>query len=381
MELWIVGIVLTLLILRQMWKAHTHPSQILCRQAAHMNWVYAGTEMDADGYKNNKLQRGEYEAIVSFVNENVQLLSPNHPTTFKDFVELESWLAQNKNVCDFEESDDEENDEEFNFYQAVEGLVTEFGYYEQLLEAQGTDKEFYIASMKLCNAGFNAGKSDRFIAAFMIEAVKRYEINEHHAIIYLKALEKQMEKEPSDDDDGVPDRANIKPKEYSNYHEALDEIVDLIREPMTAICTDEEPASVEIKCELLGYAAAYQAKLLIGAEMHPTIWNSFKSSVENRIFSLLEKKPELSGSNILPNGGVELISYSSVYTTYMGELQKIIDQNANPGVVDLPPLLSYFSIDHDATQPENIENLGQKLNRSVGLCSRAVVPEVQSVFS
>jgi len=179
----------------------------------------------------------------------------------------------------------------------------------------------------------------------------------------------------------VPDRTYTKPKEYSSYHETLDEIVDLIREPMTAICVDEELASVEIKCELLGYAAAYQAKLLIGAEMHPSSWNSFKSSVENRIFPLLERMPQLSGANILPNGGFELVSYSSVYATYMGELQKIIDQNANPGMVDLPPLLSYFSIDHDATRPENIENLRQQLNRSVGLCSRLVVPEVQSVFS
>jgi len=94
-EFWIAGGVIALFILRQMWKAHTHPAQVLCRQVANMSWIYSGTEEDADGYKNNKLQRGQYEAVVSFANENVQLISLNHPTPFKDFIELERWLAQN----------------------------------------------------------------------------------------------------------------------------------------------------------------------------------------------------------------------------------------------------------------------------------------------
>ena len=104
MELWIVGGVVVLFILRQMWKAHTHPAQVLCRQAAHMNWVYSGTEKDASGSRNNKLKRGKYEAVVSFTNENVQLISPNHPSTFKDFIELEKWLEKD------DEGGDVEND-------------------------------------------------------------------------------------------------------------------------------------------------------------------------------------------------------------------------------------------------------------------------------
>jgi hypothetical protein len=98
MELWIVGVILILLILWQMWKAHTHPAQILCRQAAKMNWVYCGTEKDIDGYKNNKLQRDSFEAVVSFSSETVQLTNPNHTTPFKDFIELERWLAKNNDL-------------------------------------------------------------------------------------------------------------------------------------------------------------------------------------------------------------------------------------------------------------------------------------------
>ena len=94
MEYWIAGGVIALLILRQMWKAHTHPAQVLCRQAANMNWVYSGTEKDADGYKNSKLQRGKCEVIVSFTEENVRLSRPYHPTPFSDFIELEKWMAQ-----------------------------------------------------------------------------------------------------------------------------------------------------------------------------------------------------------------------------------------------------------------------------------------------
>ena len=94
MELWIVGgAVAAFFIIRLMWKTHTHPAQVLCRQAANMNWVYSGTE-EIDGYKNNKLQRGQYEAVVSFIDGNVRLTRPSHPSAFKDFVELEQWIEQ-----------------------------------------------------------------------------------------------------------------------------------------------------------------------------------------------------------------------------------------------------------------------------------------------
>lgn len=184
-----------------------------------------------------------------------------------------------------------------------------------------------------------------------------------------------------EDDEDVSDVPDFKPTEYEDYHEVLDEVVGRLKEPMSAICADEDSASVMIKCELLGYATAYQAKLLIGAEMHPSSWNSFKTSVEYRIFPLLDEKPKLSGSNVLPDGGIELVSYASKYNTYMDELEKIIDENTNPGSVDLPPLLRYFSIDPDNIGSENLKLLLGQLNGSVGLCARVVVPDVQSVFS
>ena len=225
-------------------------------------------------------------------------------------------------------------------------------------------------------------------------AVTQLALIDRVASLHSEYLDEKDKEETSESilevSDGTTDLGSITSEEgneaelerlYDNYHEALDVVVGRIREPMSVICADEENASMEIKCELLGYAAAYKAKLLTGDEMHPSSWNSFKRSMENRIFSLLDEKPQLSGSKILPDGGFALISNASVYTTYMSELEKIIDQNANLGMLDLPPLLRYFSIDEDSTESEILKLLRKQLSWSVGFCARVVVPEVQSVFS
>ena len=89
----------------------------------------------------------------------------------------------------------------------------------------------------------------------------------------------------------------------------------------------------------------------------------------------------MSGSKVLPDGTIELISYASEYNAYMSELEKIIDQNTNHQMIDLLPLLKYFSINQDSTNPENLIYLREQLSWSVELCARVVVPEVKSVFS
>ena len=90
----LVGGLALILILRRMWKAYVHPAHTLGRQAANMNWVAAGSLKDDDGYKNMVVQRDGLEAAISFKNENVELLKPKHHAAFKDFIELERWLAQ-----------------------------------------------------------------------------------------------------------------------------------------------------------------------------------------------------------------------------------------------------------------------------------------------
>lgn len=95
MDWWIyaVGAVVVFLILRQGWSAYTHPAHVLGRQAANMNWVAVGRVEDEAGYKNVKLSRGDFEAVISYVNGNVTLTHPYVATPFQDFLEIERWLA------------------------------------------------------------------------------------------------------------------------------------------------------------------------------------------------------------------------------------------------------------------------------------------------
>jgi len=89
---WFIFIAITLFTIIFMWKAYIHPSHTLGRQAASMKWVAVGRVADEHGYKNVKLKREHYEAIISYKDENVQLIVPYVETPFNDFIEIDEWI-------------------------------------------------------------------------------------------------------------------------------------------------------------------------------------------------------------------------------------------------------------------------------------------------
>lgn len=181
---WILGAILAFFVLRFLWKSYNHPSLVLGRQAANMNWVASGREKDIDGYKNVKVSRDGMEAVISFRNGNVILARPWHPTPFKDFIEIEKWLAiNNKPVTD---------EKEASYYEAINTYITLMGFYEPLLELQGTDKEYCIVSMKMHKAGYLADQSEKVVGALTIDSVKQYQQNRELAILFLESIEKQF---------------------------------------------------------------------------------------------------------------------------------------------------------------------------------------------
>lgn len=93
MILWILSTVAIFLILRFLWRAYTHPANVLGRQAANMNWRAIGRINGEKGFKDVCFERDGVEACVSHARGDVYLLKPVHSTPFKDFVELERWLA------------------------------------------------------------------------------------------------------------------------------------------------------------------------------------------------------------------------------------------------------------------------------------------------
>lgn len=199
-EWWLFGLIIGFFVLHLMWKAYTDQSHVLGRQAANMNWIAVGRVEDADGYKNVKLARNGMEAVISFQNKNVELVYPPHSAPFKDFIELERWITK------LEEDDineEELDDEELNYYEEINRITASYGFYEPLLELQGTDPEFCIASMDLHKTGYETGKSPRSVAALTVEAVHEYKKNRELSIIFLQTLAENFYEEDGDDlDDG-----------------------------------------------------------------------------------------------------------------------------------------------------------------------------------
>lgn len=97
MSYWWVAVVIVviLFLLRAAWKAYTHKSAVLGRQAANMNWRAAGSIKNKDGTRNVKYKRGDLLAVVPFDDPHVELVHPSGKAYARsnDFVELERWLT------------------------------------------------------------------------------------------------------------------------------------------------------------------------------------------------------------------------------------------------------------------------------------------------
>src|SRR4030042_2374008 len=96
MIFWVLGAVAIFLVLRFLWRAYTHPANVLGRQAANMNWNAIRRIDGEQGFKDVCFGRDGIEARVSHDRGQVFLLRPGHSAPFKDFVELERWLAREK---------------------------------------------------------------------------------------------------------------------------------------------------------------------------------------------------------------------------------------------------------------------------------------------
>jgi hypothetical protein len=129
MHWWILGAVLTFIVFGFLWRAYTHPTHTLGRQTA--KW----------------------------------LATSGKPST---------------------------ENEEIGYYEAINKYIASMGFYETLLELQGTDEEYCIASMKMHKAGYLTGQSEKVVGALTMDSAKQYQQNRELAILFLKNVEKQF---------------------------------------------------------------------------------------------------------------------------------------------------------------------------------------------
>ena len=90
---WVIGAITAFLVFRFAWRCYIHPAHVLDRQAANMNWFAIGRVEDDKGFKDICYGRDGMEVKVSYASGRVFLVKPVHVEPFKDFIELERWLA------------------------------------------------------------------------------------------------------------------------------------------------------------------------------------------------------------------------------------------------------------------------------------------------
>lgn len=83
---------------------------------------------------------------------------------------------------------------ESEYYEAMNNYITSMGFYEAVLQLQGTDMEYCIASMKLQKAGYLVGESEKVIGALIMDSSEQYKKNRELAILFLKCAAEDMSK-------------------------------------------------------------------------------------------------------------------------------------------------------------------------------------------
>jgi hypothetical protein len=192
---WILlAAVASAIVLRHLWRSYSHPYNMLVRQAANMNWVVAGTMKYSDGVRNMRLRRGDMLAEVSFNDVNVRLLQPDVEPPFKDFVEIEQWLGAKNSAARESQHPPQATGsttpkKQVGYFDKIDNLLAAKGAKEDFTTLQGWDKEFGVASTRVCALAELANETPAVVAAFMLESMEYYHKNRDVALSYLARLE------------------------------------------------------------------------------------------------------------------------------------------------------------------------------------------------
>jgi hypothetical protein len=161
---WIAAAILFALVALKIWRGYKHPVHQLGMQAAKLGWRVAGSIKDQSGFRNTCLVRCNYESIILFRKQLIRLTKPEAKYPFKHYEELEEWLLEH-------ESDVQENDPEILYYRAIDSYVRTIGYYEPLLEIQGTDEDYCEAVLKTLKETYLANVPEKFAGALTLDSL------------------------------------------------------------------------------------------------------------------------------------------------------------------------------------------------------------------
>lgn len=379
---YLLAVVGFLFLLRHMWRAYSHPYNLLVRQAANMEWIASGSIKYPDGIKNMRLRRDDMVAEVSFKNVNVKLLQPDIERPFKDFLEVEQWLgslkAANQNLSiKASRTDSKKSSKEVEYFDRVSRLLAAKGAREKFTTLQGWDKDFGVASTRLCVAADLAKENPTLIAAFILESMDHYHKNRDIALSYLARLESGYKAMAADPKMAGAMLAEVETEsEVGDFHEALDFLsglaFDFIEESGLLDIFPEPDESARLYAEQLTYLAACKARTDLKKNIHPSLWNTFKVGIENRMLAIRDDKSPRSGVLNTPDGQV-FASLASSHWQRLDGLEKTLKNGGVDGLV------KRLTSEMDATHWKD-ELLADFFNEFSVLTASTLLPKIENML-
>ncbi len=168
---WLISGVVTFFAMRFLWRTWTHPANVHVRQAAHLGWVAIGV-ITKDGCRNTKLSRGNLLSVVWYREGNIELLAPPVPRRFKNFEELDRWLASLESP-------------ETRYALEAENFIREMGYYDDLVLPARIVPEFRAASARVYLAGFETKAPTKVVGALIADGASKYKLNPELGLLFL----------------------------------------------------------------------------------------------------------------------------------------------------------------------------------------------------
>ena len=140
--------------------------------------------------------------------------------------------------------------------------------------------------MQAHKAAYLANVPDKIAGALTLDSVKHYYQNRDFALAFLRKLESRWLAESNGGASLVSDSTDHEGAEdIDNFHPSLDKVVELVRnffagESMSSNFSNSNGLPLNLRAELVAYAATYIAMNKSGRKMPSGCWNTFKRAIE-----------------------------------------------------------------------------------------------------
>ncbi|WP_143449957.1 hypothetical protein [Janthinobacterium sp. BJB304] len=173
--IWIAAGVVLLFLVRHLWKIYNHPSNVMTRQAAHMNWVVAGRVKNDNGGNDLLLSRNSYTARIAWQDGTPTLVKPPCTEHFSSFIAIEHWICKAEKgtkPLDIPGSFKEYEEQVLDALTLRDATAVDaYDVYMHYLEVSTSDFDYLNASLELMHDGYQNGIDPAIIGSTLIKAL------------------------------------------------------------------------------------------------------------------------------------------------------------------------------------------------------------------